>query len=43
MAGYPYSVRQLQAEIDKCEVRCVNCHRRRSRRVLGWWRAGETS
>lgn len=39
MAASPCSVAALEAEIAKCEVRCVNCHRRRTRRVLRWWRA----
>jgi 5-methylcytosine-specific restriction endonuclease McrA len=29
------SVERLLAEINKCEVRCSNCHRRRTARVQG--------
>jgi hypothetical protein len=25
-------------EIDKCDVRCANCHRRRTAADFGWWR-----
>lgn len=30
---------RLSAEIQRCEVRCVNCHRRRTARQLGAFRA----
>lgn len=30
------SIPRLQAEIDKCEIRCANCHVRRTRRQMGW-------
>lgn len=30
------SLKRLQEEIDKCEVRCANCHVRRTRNHFGW-------
>lgn len=40
MAAWPVKLERLVAEIAKCEVRCANCHRRRTGVVQGWWRAG---
>src|SRR5574343_701649 len=37
-AGQRYSVKRLLAEIEKCEVRCANCHRRRTSRLNGSWK-----
>ena len=37
MAGY--STKTLLKEIEKCEVRCANCHRRKTARTQGWRRA----
>jgi hypothetical protein len=32
----------IEAEIAKCEIRCANCHRKRtSERDGNWWRANE--
>jgi hypothetical protein len=31
-----YSLKRLQEEMKKCDVRCANCHVRRSRRMQGW-------
>lgn len=32
------SMKKLIAEIDKCEVRCANCHMIRTGEQLGWLR-----
>lgn len=37
------SVTRVQAEIDKCEVRCANCHRRVTAKRAGHWRYLATS
>ena len=29
---------RMKAEIEKCEVRCANCHTRRTREQFGWGR-----
>ncbi len=31
----------VQAEIEKCDVRCGNCHRIRTANQFGWYRLGE--
>ena len=31
----------VRAEIEKCDVRCGNCHRIRTARQFGWYRLGE--
>ena len=36
-----YSLETLKAQIDLCEVRCGNCHIRRTRQQMGWFRVME--
>lgn len=28
---------RIFTEMKKCDVRCANCHRKKTRRQLGWW------
>lgn len=37
----PKSLAEIQAEVAKCEVRCANCHARRTAEQFGWWREGD--
>jgi hypothetical protein len=34
-----YKLERVMAEIEKCDVRCANCHRRRTAKQLGWYAA----
>ncbi|HUQ41396.1 MAG TPA: hypothetical protein VM052_02730 [Candidatus Limnocylindrales bacterium] len=33
----------VKTEIDKCDVRCVSCHRRKTAQQFGWSRLREES
>jgi len=33
-----YGMRALQCEIAECEIRCANCHRRRTSSAAGYYR-----
>lgn len=37
MMGTGFSYKTLTAEVRKCEVRCANCHRRKTARQQGWY------
>lgn len=32
------SLDKLENEISKCEIRCANCHRRKTAKDFNWWR-----
>jgi hypothetical protein len=34
-----YGLDRVKAEVDKCVVRCANCHRIRTHQQRGWWGA----
>ena len=38
MMGRGWSTEKIQEEINKCDVRCANCHMRRTAKQLGYWR-----
>ena len=38
LAREGYSLEKVKREIDKCEVVCANCHRRRTAKQFGWYR-----
>lgn len=31
------SLKKLKEEIDKCDIRCANCHRRKTAYQFDWW------
>jgi len=33
-----YGLEKIALEIDKCVVRCANCHRRKTAKDFNWWR-----
>lgn len=37
MVSHAYSWKTVLSEIEKCEVRCGNCHTKRTIVQFGWW------
>jgi hypothetical protein len=33
-----YTWKRIEQEIEKCEVRCANCHRLRTARIQSWYK-----
>lgn len=33
-----YSLEVIKKEIEKCEIRCANCHKRRTARIYNWYK-----
>ena len=38
MIGEGYGLIAISEEMAKCEVRCANCHRRKTAKTCGAWR-----
>lgn len=37
MVGSGFSINSIEREIDKCQVRCANCHRRKTAKDYNWF------
>lgn len=38
MVATAYSIATIQKEVAKCDVRCANCHRRKTAKDFGWYK-----
>ena len=37
LASQGLKIKTIEQEIELCEVRCANCHRRRTAKQFGWY------
>lgn len=38
MVSNSNSLQRIKEEIDKCDIRCANCHRRKTAKQFGWYK-----
>ena len=38
MVSAAHSIKDIELEISKCEVRCCNCHRRKTAKQFNWYK-----
>jgi hypothetical protein len=38
MVSFGLSIPKIEEEISKCDIRCANCHRRKTAKDLGWYK-----
>jgi hypothetical protein len=41
MVGRNIAWRRIEAELAKCEIRCANCHRRKTALDFGWYKSSD--
>lgn len=37
MIGHNFSLSSVKNEVAKCDIRCANCHRKKTAKEQGWW------
>ncbi|MCL4367186.1 hypothetical protein M1563_03395 [Patescibacteria group bacterium] len=38
VSGY-YNLSRVKQEVEKCDIRCANCHRRKTAKEQGWYKS----